>query len=823
MLYRWNRKCFECATNYKFKDDTKAECVPDCSSITGCTECKIENNAVSCTKCGSKDPVDGKCTDVTPAECTLDGCEECADGDNSKCKKCYTNLGFVLEGDACTCNVQNGFDPTPIDASTSGKKCKCTDDTHTIFDGKCTSSEGPSKCPVGCTCAEGSDICTGCQTGYTPEYEEDGKTIKACNPILICAEGCTKCEGISTNCSECDEEAGYAKRNNVCVYCSNGIQNGQCKIPCPIEHCDPYYCFAENGHDYCTHCLDDYETNEEETACVERKEVEIPADACFEIVGCKSCNKDVPYLCSECDTDKNFVLEQGDCYCKSGFYPYEKECLDETKINCPESTENCKYCYNNKCLECEDNYYLVNNKCLSLSDCKIDNCATNECYYSYKTQNFYCNECIEGYQFNGNDVCVKETKSKDCNHILGCAVCSTVNREICYECDTENNFDEGRRSICACKDGYDLVDRKCVPPIPAVIPPKGPDAIPVDSLDKANEAGKVYKMDITTPPTELRLQENCENMVFNFLQPITAAVPIIPPKESTVVTLDVSNNGKFQIDHKNKNTNINGHGTIDINPIPKEGETINDLSLDNIIPEGDGLKLNSDVYTKTSISGNTNDGTTTTCNRLKVETRANLKADHITLKDVQIGLLSVLSLDKTVNVNDSKFFIYYNRSTSEKQYPIQFNNAFPEFTNNAGVDIKNLGENQYLPEKLDVEKLLIASFNDDGTSGNDGGYTGLMKSCESLKKRYNGGSGFSDIDCINGSNPEENVNLVATRADNPPKDSKKKKLSGGAIAGIVIACVVVVAAIIALLVYFLVIKKKNQSTTSTQGDSSIAI
>lgn len=169
--------------------------------------------------------------------------------------------------------------------------------------------------------------------------------------------------------------------------------------------------------------------------------------------------------------------------------------------------------------------------------------------------NFICRVCKEGYIFNSNHECVEDKNSTDCSHILGCSVCSTVDRKKCHECDSENNFvGGGRMSPCVCIDGYDLVDKKCLPPIPPVIPPKGPKPDKVDSIDKASEPGKIYEMDVSNGASELRLPPNCENMVFNFLDEITKTVPIIPPKENTVVTLDVSNGGNFQIDHTNKKT-----------------------------------------------------------------------------------------------------------------------------------------------------------------------------------------------------------------------------------------------------------------------------
>ena len=511
-------------------------------------------------------------------------------------------------------------------------------------------------------------------------------------------------------------------------------------------------------------------------------------------------------------------------FCKEGFIKYQKECLNETTLKCPETIKNCNYCYNNKCIECDDDHYLINNQCISLNECHISNC--DECKYDEDIMNFVCNDCAEGFVFNRNGVCEKETVSEDCDYIIGCSKCSTVNRGMCYECDKSRFFVEGEIAECACIQGYDLVNRQCLPPIIPATRPEGPITEPIGDINLATNNELIYEMEVSSKTIELPIPQTCENIIFNINQKIDNAIPI-KASDNTAVTLECADDASFLIPPTNNKMNINGHGTITLNPNTES--KITKLTLDKVIPEGDGLTLKSDVkdliidkiqvYGKSLIIGNSdsNEARTTTCNHLNVENRGNFEAKNIKLTDVKIGLLSILSLDDTVNVDESKFYIYYNRSTTEKQYPIQFKNAFPKFEK-ANIFVKNHPDNEPLPETQAIEKLLIASFNSDTPS-----YAKLKESCESLKEKYEGGSGFGNEQCINGSDPETNVNLVAEKSDQKPPTKKKNKLSGGAIAGIVIACVVVVAAIIALLVYFLVIKKNNQSTASTQGDSSIAI
>lgn len=622
----------------------------------------------------------------------------------------------------------------------------------------------------------------------------------------------------------------------MCIFCSFGVEsNGkQCNLPCPIEHC--LSCFSENGYDYCTKCEDGYDENREQTACVAEKEIEIPDNACLKEPGCKRCNSQDPLKCDECDTDNNWALDSDSysCTCKTGFYPYENQCLNITTLTCGETADqNCQYCYNNRCIQCRYGnpaYYLINNQCLTKDSCNIANCE--ECDYNEENMNFYCEKCITNYIKNDDGVCVRETVSENCGHILGCSKCSSVDHDKCLECDSSKHFTRStyRPGTCVCEQDYDFLNNQCVPPIPAVIRPETTGTTSITSVDAATDDDKVYKMTVDSSTSNLPIKPTVKEIIFNLNEPRNNnnTLEIKPQSDNTKITLECSQNANLVIPPSNKNININGQGEIQLDPpATQEGQNqLEEISIAKVIPEGkNDLKFSStlkklvletiQVFGKSSISGDANEEHTTTCKQLNLEARSNFETKNVILNEVKIGLLSVLSLDKSVNVESSTFEIFYNRSTTEKQYPIQINNAFPNFTN-AVVKVSKIAEKEFLLPQSQLEKLLIASFKND-----ENDYNKLKSSCEKLKSKWQGGADFGNLQCINDTaEPEKSVYLVAEKVEN---NDNKKKLSAGAIAGIVIACVAVVTIIIILLVYFLVIKKRNKSTKPAQDDSALEI
>ncbi|KAK8838124.1 hypothetical protein M9Y10_036077 [Tritrichomonas musculus] len=662
---------------------------------------------------------------------------------------------------------------------------------------------------------------------------------------------CLECyPGQPTNCSKCDESANYLNRNGACQYCPLGFNSNKdgCKLPCPIEHCrtdDSYYCYNENGIDYCTWCEDGYETNEDDTACVEIKEIPPPsANACLEeIVGCTKCQTENAWLCDECNAEQHYQLNYGYCSCQSEYYDHNDKCLDKTTLKCPESIKFCDYCLDNKCIKCQNDYYLVNNVCTSLSDCSIENCQY--CRYDSDKMNFVCSDCKENYTANADGACILDKRTEECGHIIGCGLCSTVLNDLCFECDSERHFTFSQRTgQCICDSEYDFVDGECLPPIPAVQRPE--EERPITNLNSADNltitgdsnatftdekslsSDALYSLSIGDNIKTLNIPEKVQDIILT-LENRNSEFTIAPVSDTTKVTVECENGANLIVPSSNKNLNINGFGTINLNPKPeKEGEEPpKELQVEKVIPVGkDGMKFEStvenlildtiQVFGRTSIEGPSKDGQTATCNHLYLEGRSNFVTKNIKLEKVKIGLLSRLLFDKTVDVNNSKFEIFYNRPTNEGQYPIRIEDALPQFAN-TNIRINRIELNKTLPEdQASNEKILIAEFHNENSN-----YKEIMASCDKLRESFTDSEGFGNAKCINGSDPDQDIKLVAERV-NTDKDGKKK-LSGGAIAGIVIACIVVVAAIIALLVYFLVIKKRNQSTTSTQGDSSIAI
>ena len=475
---------------------------------------------------------------------------------------------------------------------------------------------------------------------------------------------------------------------------------------------------------------------------------------------------------------------------------------------------------------------------------------TNECYRCKDGFDDFDGKCLEkckdNFIRNENGQCVNATLV-DCPNVWGCKKCPQFNMNYCAVCNDTFRKSRVHPGTCVCDHDHEYVDNKCVRPAGPYVPP------PINKT----ELGRLSKESFTTSNSDdglnytlskiegvsndnqlyypfgtdsgaVTIPDDFKNKEYFFdIQPRNKPFTIQLPPETVANVECMGDSTNLKIPADNKKVNLYGGGKVTLNPIGDE----NSLTLNNVIlePQSKNLVLDSDKSNLTllilDITGNKecqgqqstgNDVFQTTCNLVKVEARSEFTPKNIKLENIKVGLLSLINIDDTVNIENANIILYHNNNHyGNQRTPLVFSGSAPAKTGE--IHIEKLDEGVAVP--TEQENFSVAEFNLKN-------YDDSKKACDEMLKDFKGGDVFSEDSgkCVPDENDKNKAILVATREYNQKNnDDDKGGLSAGAIAGIVIACVVVVAAIIALLVYFLVIKKKNQSTTSTQGDSSIAI
>ncbi|KAK8844474.1 hypothetical protein M9Y10_024334, partial [Tritrichomonas musculus] len=694
-------------------------------------------------------------------------------------------------------------------------------------------------------CGNPISICIRCQGGYTLN---NGKCIRD-----------NKCDNVVTNCVKCFDdnplsceicEKDYGQYKGSCTYCPGNENPGdRCPPECSIiPNCDQ--CSYRYDTIVCNQCDKNYTTTEDGLSCVHVRD--LPIDYCKNDYGeessCLECDEEDHRKCKTCRPGFTFDEENKYCYCTH--IVHGGRCYLENETSCDESVTNCNYCINsNQCIYCKDNYGVINGKC-ELIECKIENCDSCTAY----NNEIVCGKCVSGYLASpDHKSCIKE-ENITCSIVPGCILCSNIDG-LCTLCNSTDFEEEPVRLpgdefySCRCKGDNELVNGKCMEPIrPMTPPPMNEPFIPVQEnmttklddgrtqvIGSEENISAIYQMAVGSGINDVVVSENISTIIFKVTN--NGEAKIDPLNKETDVTLELGGGeSKLTIPPSSENIELKGSGEVVIKPLLKDGATeAKEVKIKKVVPQANSeMSFKSDVpnlilnevqiFGETVLTGDSAEGHETKCQEILLEGSSILKPNHITLEKVKIGLKSLLNLEGDNNNqidtrfdDNSRISIYYNRTVTERHFPIVIKNCFPDF-GKVRLGVEKIAANIFLPSEQADEQLLIAQFTNDKATPDE-----LILNCTDLAGKFDDQNDFGQATCINVTDADgvvKEVDLVAKRIDTD-RDSDKKKLSGGAIAGIVIACIVVVAAIIALLVYFLVIKKRNQSTTSTQGDSSI--
>ena len=376
-FYLWMYQCYSC----------RFEC-ESCYSYNQCTKCKsgYYRNEGLCIKCSEHDQRSTCIIDSNQiASCkSIDNCFTCNEG-SAECQNCVQ--GYFINVGSCkicgeifnNCRLCNEF--------------KCLDCLEGFaFYGNyinCYRIENEN-------CIQGYRyntwdsliqnsiyrwMCVACLDGF---WLQSGN----CFP---CMEGCSKCLSYF-KCNDCKD--GYYMEGNFCK---------KCKTQSPIcEKCDVSY-FLNIVDGFCHSCTG-FVSN-----CLNCDQSE-----------CKSCSDgyylNSPYFCAPCNFQ---TTERAECLSVK----LPKSCIDHC-VNCDT---------NNKCLNCENGFYLNNDKC---EDCSQ---TVSNCFSCTKWGGiFTCNSCNKGYYF--------PLSYGYSTYSLDTSKCFSCNKKGCDQCDS---YDPNRCNICS--------------------------------------------------------------------------------------------------------------------------------------------------------------------------------------------------------------------------------------------------------------------------------------------------------------------------------------------------------------------------------------
>mmetsp|Transcript_53134 Transcript_53134/g.78855 ORF Transcript_53134/g.78855 Transcript_53134/m.78855 type:complete len:1040 (+) Transcript_53134:84-3203(+) len=471
--------CGACEIGYYHAEGHQwADCValPSGWDTDVCDVSLLYNNQCECG-CGGADPecvehevdncdgdsvycdADGAC-----AECLLDGCSFCGNGDDyDTCLICADGYDLNEEDGTCVaCEIegcsscQSGviFNTDTQEVEDTIICSDCMDGYYdNIAEGSCTACDAEN-------CQECSETeCNKCLDGFSLDSDTGECNSCGSNCLQCSATQCNRCETgydiVDGACVDSTDECG-----NNCVTCQRG---GQCKI------CDDGYYVGAGTNGKCVSCIDN-------------------CDSCRDGESCSTCSDGYSYDIDtfECLTAGNCLADICDCRDDSdaadnnGCTCLESE--DTAKLGCCNADcglcsdlcatyndepctdfDNCEYCFEQTyCMECKTGYYQPDyqGECVALPDgwdtdlCSVNMLENNECDCGCGG---YDPECEE-YAADGCDTgefCSTDGTCETCV-LTGCAHCANGDGHedgTCLECTPGHYQDDDGNCIDCDLDG----------------------------------------------------------------------------------------------------------------------------------------------------------------------------------------------------------------------------------------------------------------------------------------------------------------------------------------------------------------------------------
>ena len=434
-------------------------------SVNHCYHCNPVTNL--CSKCSNSDifipDENGGCKGAKKCMAGRNLCIECHEN-GELCKKCEINYYPDANGG---CSYSEG-----CEISYRGECLQCEEDY--ILVGK---DENIKMCKslsieIYKNCEHinlETGMCDKCEEGYFLNSEQK------CTKVEFCKES------IYGNCISCKYSYYYDKKEDKCKKKDDNFYFFFCKQTIDGEHCDicdegyfldesgicvpTKYCL-ESDKLICQKCIPGYYLSDNNCCSI--------TDNCYYV--------DIfSFICTFCQ--KNYYLDTSDFKCKSNLenndFKYCKKVIDNKCVQCENDyylgddghcsfSKNCLESENGICLACIDNYYLdLNNYCTNIKRC-IDS--------NYDE----CSECEDNYYYNRlNKTCLEwDEKSKNCKiscyYEDTCCECKdnfylNSSNGLCYDNTNEGPFykctytDDSGEKCDDCMEGYYLgsEDYKC--------------------------------------------------------------------------------------------------------------------------------------------------------------------------------------------------------------------------------------------------------------------------------------------------------------------------------------------------------------------------
>ncbi|KAE8302612.1 High cysteine membrane protein VSP-like [Giardia duodenalis] len=400
-------QCLECRDLYLSLD--KRSCLASCPK--GQKGIKGSSSSVHSCACDDGSYLkDGKCVG-----CAVENCAEC---DESSCKKC--KYGYTLSGSQCVATKCK--DPNCDTCEDRNVCTKCAGgnslDPHGLCVKDCLGSAGYYKATVG-----GVSRCVACTLGNCAVCESESK-CKTCRDGFY-VEGSGGCKPCSSECATCSGPA-----SGDCTSCparkrlqySDGAK-GSCVPQCVQDSSCAECGLTVGGTSYCSRCAKstEYPNN---GACT-FSSLRAAGIACANVAAgrCAACSSNSFSLNGGCYTStllpgKTVCTKESNGWCDSTVTGYGIT-YNGTLLTCP---TNCAMCSSGVCNACNSGFYLEKGACKACSK----GCAT--CPHGE-----VCFDCLAGYYFS-------ESTCKACHKAISkcslCVVPEGAATPVCLEYDS---------------------------------------------------------------------------------------------------------------------------------------------------------------------------------------------------------------------------------------------------------------------------------------------------------------------------------------------------------------------------------------------------
>ena len=306
-------------------------------------------------------------------------------------------------------------------------------------------------CSDGCVYCSEISGCNDCLIGY---YYEDSDCHECLYGCQMCNSGkdCTSCRRgfyySSSNCYSCNKQCEDCSGGpNLCTSCKAGkyLSKNQCLS------CSTNCRTCKGSANKCLSCQSNsvyLNSNQECVACIS------PCKTCSNETTCLSCIDDYFFHeghCNECNSNCKQPIDKCICeICEDGYFLFNQQCL-----KCDQKCKTCKDSAN-KCLTCNDKYYLNSNNLCEPCKAPCNTCLSEN----------ICTSCVDDYYFFSGNCYQCNLNCKTTFDNCRCAICIEgyyFDRYQCLKCDENcKSCSKSSNKCLSCETGKFLLNNQCI-------------------------------------------------------------------------------------------------------------------------------------------------------------------------------------------------------------------------------------------------------------------------------------------------------------------------------------------------------------------------